>query len=84
MEFSNREHVAKVWRSAVGNGELVDGDTMILQIVDLVEAWFVGGFHYLFFPDTLNGFGIWVVRVVLKVEEHPSVSLDEFLVLKCC
>ena len=61
MEFSNREHVAKVWRSAVGNGELVDGDTMILQIVDLVEAWFVGGFHYLFFPDTLNGFGIWVV-----------------------
>jgi hypothetical protein len=56
---------------------------MILQIVDLVEAWFARRFHYLFFPDTLHDFGIWVVWVVLKVEEHPSVSLDEFSVLEC-
>ena len=65
MEFPHREHISKVGWSAICDGELVYGDTLVFVVADLVKALLASWFQNLFPPYPLNGTRVWVIGVVL-------------------
>ena len=65
MEFSNRKHIAEVRWTAVCNGKLVDGDLAFVVVCKLVERTLASRLHDLLSPYSLNGFGVWVIGMVL-------------------
>jgi hypothetical protein len=81
VEFSHRKHIAEVGWSTICNGELVDGDTLILMVANLINVFLAGWLQNLLSPDSLDGTRVWIIWVVLEVKKYPSVSLDEFAVL---
>ena len=42
MEFSHRKQIAEVGWSTICNGELVNGDTLILMVSNLIKVFLAG------------------------------------------
>ena len=53
MEFAIGEDVPQIFSSAVGDGELTDGDRVSLSIFQGRERWFVGGRPNVLSPKAL-------------------------------
>ena len=61
-------------------GELVDWDFLVFVISKLVNVLLSGWMEYCVSEDFLDGSGVWVIWMVLQMEEDSAISFYQFFI----